>query len=281
VRRIAQRGRPRIAMRPTDSAPRFQRYVAIGDSSTEGLMDPDGRGGYRGWSRRLAQRIADAQGGLLYANLGVRGLTTRQILETQLEPALALRPDLATVFSGTNDVIARDFDPDVFARDAEATQRALTGAGARVLTFTLPDLTPLMPLARRIAPRIHALNERLREAARGTGTTLVDFAAHPVATDRRLWNPDRIHANSSGHARIAGALAHALGLPGADPGWSEPLPQPLRDGPAARMVREAYWRTRYLLPWMIARSAGVAARPRAVRAELVTIAPADRGADPA
>ena len=58
---------------------RFERYVAIGDSSTEGLDDPDGRGGYRGWSRRLAERIARAQGTLLYANLGVRGLTTRQI----------------------------------------------------------------------------------------------------------------------------------------------------------------------------------------------------------
>jgi hypothetical protein len=26
----------------------FRRYVAIGDSSTEGLEDPDGLGGYRG-----------------------------------------------------------------------------------------------------------------------------------------------------------------------------------------------------------------------------------------
>ena len=53
--------------------PRFERYVAIGDSSTEGLNDFDGRGGFRGWSRRLAARIAAEQGGLLYANFGVRG----------------------------------------------------------------------------------------------------------------------------------------------------------------------------------------------------------------
>lgn len=34
--------------RPEDSEPlwpRYQRYVAIGDSSTEGLEDPNGRGG--------------------------------------------------------------------------------------------------------------------------------------------------------------------------------------------------------------------------------------------
>jgi len=39
----------------------FRRYVAIGDSSTEGLEDPDGNGGYRGWADRLAQHIADNQ----------------------------------------------------------------------------------------------------------------------------------------------------------------------------------------------------------------------------
>ena len=39
----------------------FARYVAIGDSSTEGLEDPDGAGGYRGWADRLAQLLADAQ----------------------------------------------------------------------------------------------------------------------------------------------------------------------------------------------------------------------------
>jgi lysophospholipase L1-like esterase len=58
----------------------FARYVAIGDSSTEGLDDPDGRGGYRGWADRLAQRVAQAQPSpLLYANLAIRGRTTREI----------------------------------------------------------------------------------------------------------------------------------------------------------------------------------------------------------
>jgi hypothetical protein len=35
--------------------------VAIGDSTTEGLDDPDGAGGYRGWADRLAEIIANAQ----------------------------------------------------------------------------------------------------------------------------------------------------------------------------------------------------------------------------
>lgn len=253
-------------------AVRFQRYVAIGDSSTEGCIDPDGQGGLRGWSRRLAARIAREQDGLLYANLGVRGLTTREVRETQLAPALAMRPDLATVFTGTNDVLARRFDAAAFARDMETMQRRLREQGATVLTFTLPDLTPLIPLARLIAPRIHALNARLAEVSARTGTRLVDFAALPVATDARLWNEDRIHANSAGHARIADALAEALGLPGADGAWRAPLPAEARRPWADGARREARWVTRHMLPWCIGGLAGI--RPgRRGRAPLARLAP--------
>ncbi len=236
----------------TPPARRFERYVAIGDSSTEGIDDPDGLGGYRGWSPRLAERIAAVQGTLLYANLGIRGRTTRQIRDQQLEPALAMRPDLATVFSGTNDVLARSFDPDSVGLDMEAIQRALIEGGATVLTFTLPDLTPIMPIARWIAPRVHALNEALRCASAKTGATLLDFAAHPVGSDSRLWSEDRIHANAAGHARIAEALAQALGLPGADDSWSRPLPP--REPPNAweRVAAEMSWTRRHLLPWLVA-----------------------------
>lgn len=162
-------------------------------------------GGYRGWSQRLAERLhATTSPNLHYANLAVRGLTTAQIRERQLKAALAMRPDLATVFCGTNDVTGFRFGADRVAADIELMQGALVSEGATVLSFTLPDLTPLMPLA----PRIAALNRAPAHASRNTGAILVDFAAYPVATDRRLWSDDRIHANSAGHARIADALAH-------------------------------------------------------------------------
>jgi lysophospholipase L1-like esterase len=203
---------------------RFERYVAIGDSSTEGLNDPDGDGGYRGWSRRLAARIANAQGGLLYANFGVRGLTTREILDQQLAPAAAMRPDLITMFSGTNDVLRPRLHVRSIERDIERMQRTFIEGGATVLTFTLPDLTPVMPIARCIAPRIRAMNDAVRMATARTGATLLDFATYPVATDPRLWHEDRIHANATGHARIADALAFALALPDTDDTWRSDLP---------------------------------------------------------
>ena len=228
---------------------RFERYVALGDSSTAGVADGDKQTGYRGWSRRLAERIAAGQGGLQYANLAQSGLTTREIRERQLERALALAPDLATVFSGTNDVLAARFDVAEFAQEVRAIQQPLRERGATVLTFTLPDLAPLIPLARFVSARITAMNVVLRDVSAETGTRLVDFAAHPVATDARLWHPDRIHANSAGHARIADALAEALGLPGTNGGWREPLPEPAGRNAFVGLLGEASWTVRHLLPW--------------------------------
>jgi lysophospholipase L1-like esterase len=229
----------------------FARYVAIGDSSTEGLDDPDGRGGYRGWANRLAARVAAAQGSpLLYANLAIRGRSTRRIREEQLEPALALRPDLVTLFTGTNDVVGRRFDPDVVGRDVELMQRTLVESGATVLGFTLPDLSIVLPIARPIAWRVNALNDALRHASAASGAILVDFAKHSVGSDPRLWSDDRLHANAAGHERIAAALAHALGLPDTDASWSQPLPTEWTRSLAAAILAEIRWQRDHFVPWI-------------------------------
>ena len=247
----------------------FTRYVAIGDSSTEGLDDPDGRGGFRGWANRLAERLAAAQGSVGYANLGIRGRRTRQIMDQQLGPALAMEPDLVTVFSGTNDVVARRFDADQVAQDMEEMQRSLIRNGATVLTFTLPDLTPVMPLARFIRGRVHRLNEALWHAASESGAILVDVARHPVASDSRLWSRDRLHANAEGHFRIAAALAQAIGLGNDKEDWWRPFPDPLRQTPVTWLWDELRWGREHLLPWigrhLAGRSSGdgrVAKRPQ-------------------
>lgn len=229
---------------------RFERYVAVGDSTSEGLDDPDGAGGYRGWANRLAERLAAEQGSVLYANLAVRGLLARQIRERQLERAAAMRPDLATVVAGMNDLLRPDFDARQVAADIEAMQRTLVAGGATVLTFTLPDLTQVMPFSRRLVPNVEAFNRELRLASARAGAVLVDFAAHPVASDPRLWSEDRLHANSAGHARIAQALAQAAELPGADGSWAEPLPPAPPRSRAARLADDFSWGRAYLLPWI-------------------------------
>lgn len=238
----------------------YARYVALGDSSTEGLDDPIGPeapGRYRGWADRFAEHVAVAQAAshpavprLTYANLAIRGRRTRQVLDEQLAPALAMRPDLATVFAGTNDVIQAGFDLGTVIADLATMQRALRSQGATVLTITMPDLSDLIPFAGRVGPRLAAFNAAVRELARETGTLVVDLAAHPWVTDPRFWSADRLHANTEGHRRIAAALAEALGVPGADGAWAVPLPTRPTPSAMQRVQSELAWVGGHLVPWL-------------------------------
>lgn len=253
---------------------RFERFVAIGDSTVEGLDDPDGRGGYRGWANRLAEKIARDQGELQYANLALRGRKTRDVLDEQFEPALAMKPDLVAVVAGTNDILRPRFDAEAVAGDIERMQRTLIEAGATVLSFSLPDLTPVMPLARPLRGRIRAFARALVEGGKRSGAIVIDFTAHPVASDPRLWSEDRLHANALGHARIADALAHALSLPGAGFDWTAPLPERPPRGPAQTMAHELSWGRSYLVPWLwrhaLGRSSGDGRHAKRPRLEPLT-----------
>lgn len=235
--------------------PTFRRYVAIGDSSTEGLMDPDesdGQGGFRGWADRLAQHVADGQDEPLdYANLAVRGLHAGEVRATQLEPALALHPDLLTVFAGVNDVISVRCDFAAVTDDLDAMFASGRASGATVLSFTMPDPGAINPLARRLRPRVARLDDIIRDRAAAHGVLLVDFDAYPVTVDPRLWFADRLHNSSVGHERIAAAIAWRLGVEGFDEAWAEPFP----DEPDQHTVRETVssdvdWVVHHLSPWL-------------------------------
>ncbi|MGO3886984.1 MAG: SGNH/GDSL hydrolase family protein, partial [Mycetocola sp.] len=92
----------------------WSRYVAIGDSFTEGIGDPEpsAPGGNRGWADRVAEQLSRGVDDFAYANLAVRGKLIAQIATAQIEPALDLRPDLITFSAGGNDVLRPGSDPD-------------------------------------------------------------------------------------------------------------------------------------------------------------------------
>jgi lysophospholipase L1-like esterase len=254
----------------------YSRYVALGDSTTEGLEDPypDGSG-YRGWADRLAQRLAGENPQLGYANLAVRGKLARQVREEQLEIALALEPDISTVVAGVNDTLRRHCDLDTVAGHMDAIIAALRGTGATVVTMAFPDPAPVNALARHARLRIFAYNRRIREIAARHGALVVDFERDGAPADPRLWHPDRLHANPEGHARIAEAFAETLGLPGAGRAWTQPLP-PADAVPRRRALAEdARWARVHLAPWLMRRARGISSgdgRP-AKRPQLEAIGP--------
>lgn len=231
----------------------FRRYVAIGDSSTEGLVDPDGEGGYRGWADRLAQTIADAQTAPLeYANLAIRGFRLGEIREAQFDWALAMEPDLMTIFGGPNDIMAAvrcdwaSWQDHLAAMFGAARARNIT-----VLTFTMPDPSSINPLGATWRPRVLRLNELICEEAERAGVLVMDFQRYPIAEDPRLWFDDRLHGNSLGHERVAAALAWRLGVAGADLRWADPLPDVLTPRrPRERLTSDVDWAVHHLGPFL-------------------------------
>ena len=183
------------------------RYVALGDSSTEGLDDPyDDGAGWRGWADRLAEQLAAARPGLEYANLAVRGRLVRQVLDEQLAPALALRPTIATVFAGVNDALRPAFDLAGVVADLETVFGALAGAGATVLTITAPDPSSVMPLAERVAPPTASATSgsppgSRRRSACQAPTTAGPAACLPSRSGRCRYGPGRRCCGCAGTSR--------------------------------------------------------------------------------
>ncbi|MFF0533299.1 SGNH/GDSL hydrolase family protein [Nocardia amikacinitolerans] len=256
----------------TGSVPSYLRYVAIGDSQTEGIGDPDGDGGHRGWADRFAALLGAGAPALRYANLAIRGRRAAQIRAEQLGPAVALRPDLVTVMAGMNDIIRPRLDRAALLADLRAMFEALTATGARVITFTYPDIGGIAPFVRPLSPRVRELNAEMRRLASCYNLTLVDFEPVAATTHPLVWSADRLHLSPLGHDLVARAVADILTLPGADATWRDPLP-PVRHGVAEIVATEFSWAARHMLPWVArrvrGRSSGTGIQPK--RPELLPV----------
>ncbi len=242
---------------PTSSAPRFERFVAVGDSQTEGLWDGDDETGVRGWADRFAERLARDNPDIRYANLAVRGRRVAEVRDEQLDAALAMRPDLVGICAGMNDVTAPGNDFGAALDVMEELYAKLRAGGATVVTTTFPDARRIVPLAARlIGPRIDLINERIRLCANRYDLRLVDLFAAPSMADLRMWSPDRLHGSSEGHNRFALAAAEALGLDGADHSWTVP-PANTENHRAGSVSGELAWVAATLRPWLWRRLRGI------------------------
>ncbi|KAF2418301.1 GDSL-type esterase/lipase family protein [Microbacterium sp. B35-30] len=240
--------RPSTPTAAADVRPRWSRYVALGDSLTEGLCDtsrmPAGR--YRGWADRLAQLLAHEASGrepFQYANLAVRSRRVRHLTAEQLPQALALRPDLVSILMGANDLVGRRVDIARLAAELEASVRALRDAGIDVLLVTpfLPRRRAAVLFERRFA----AFASELRRIAAGTGAMLLDLDAIPAIGDLDLWASDRVHLRSRGHRFLGYRAAEVLGVRDAEALGGLDAALHADDDPVAYGT----WLSRDVLPW--------------------------------
>ncbi|MDK3256688.1 SGNH/GDSL hydrolase family protein [Blastococcus capsensis] len=236
-----------------DASP-WRRYIALGDSFTEGLSDPDPDrpGEFRGWADRLAEHVAAAapRADVEYANLAIRGRLLPQVLAEQVPVALDAQPDLVSLVAGGNDLLRPGSDPDELAAQLEGAVVRFRQAGADVLLATGVDPRQT-PILRRTRGKVAVFNANVWSVAARTGAAVLDQWGAAWIQDWRMWDSDRIHLAAEGHRRTALAAAAALGLPGADgEDWRTPLPPQPPRALRATLAEEAAWVRGFVAPWI-------------------------------
>lgn len=230
----------------------WSRYVAIGDSFTEGLGDPEpsSPNGLRGWADRVAEVLSSIHPDFAYANLAVRGKLVDQISREQIDQALELQPDLVSFCAGGNDVLRPGSDPDEITAKIDRVVTRLRSGGATVLLFTAVDVG-FSSVFKSLRGKVAIYNENLRAIADHHDCIVVDQWGLTELQDSRYWADDRLHLNALGHHTVAMQVLHAMGVPHS----LTPLaPPPVPAGSWRKARKEdVVWARTHLVPWVVRR----------------------------
>ncbi|WP_433085866.1 SGNH/GDSL hydrolase family protein [Dactylosporangium sp. CA-052675] len=229
------------------------RYVAIGDSFTEGMGDERADGVPRGWADLVAAGIAEATGETVqYANLAIRGRLLGPILDEQLDVALGLdpAPTMLSLNGGGNDMMRRGTDMDRLLELTETAVRRTSEAGVRMLLLSGADPSEHLPFGKVIRRKGTILSAAVRELTERYDALFVNVFGDEEIRRAPYWSADRLHLNAAGHRRVAGlvltALGHATTAHRIDPG----------PAPAKGLLAEARYYREHVLPWVTRRLRG-------------------------
>lgn len=231
--------------------PSAVRFVALGDSFTEGVGDVRPDGSVRGWADRVAEGLALHHGEIEYANLAIRGRLLDAIIDEQLPAALALEPTLLTFNGGGNDMLRPGANLPHLRSRLEEVVRRVTEAGVAMVLVSGANPTRLMAGGDRVHRIGDQLNDAAREITQHAGIPYADNWSNPTLTDWRFWDEDRLHLNPWGHRGVAEHVLHTMGV--ATPShWTGSAPAI----PVPGFIGNVEYTVRYVLPWIGRRLTG-------------------------
>lgn len=223
------------------------------------MCDEKKYGNYRGWADRTADVMASQYEDFTYANLAVRGKLLHQVIEDQIEAAIAQvdSPDVLLAFhAGANDVIRPKYKAHLVLPLYVQAVRRLAETGGTVLLFTVLERTGNTGRTAKLwEARFREFNETVRSVGQEVGAIIADANEEVALSDRRFLAFDRLHLNALGHYRCAQAVLELLELP-FDTHWRDPLPPTNEVPKIIRIAITSLWFFTFALPWMWRRARG-------------------------
>ncbi|MBD2819092.1 SGNH/GDSL hydrolase family protein [Streptomyces parvulus] len=216
------------------------RFVALGDSLTEGVGDPvgSGSGSRTGSGSGPVARMGRAAG--RRAGRGARGVhQPRRQRGADLRRGrasaargLALRPDVVSVVVGVNDTLRGTFDVGEVAARLDTVYSAFTGQGrccSPPVCRTPGRCSGCGRAGRPLARRQRAVNAVVHALSERYGAVHLHACEGDWVTDRAMWSADRLHPGEGGHRQLALRFHTLLAERGTATG---PAPSPDHGSPA-------------------------------------------------
>lgn len=181
-------------------------WVALGDSTAQGLGAPGPTGGYVGQTLHQLRRTTGQHWRVL--NLSVSGSLIRDVLADQL-PLLSEQghtPDLVTCGAGANDILFSP--PGKLFTDLRAL---LAAVPANTVMLDLPLPSGFWWLVGHMSvPYITRINRVINEVAIQRSLKVAEVSKHFIAPWAGKFSVDNFHPSQDGYRDWARALAAAL-----------------------------------------------------------------------
>jgi lysophospholipase L1-like esterase len=188
--------------------------AVLGDSSAAGYgvaLPRETTGAMLGAG--LAERLRRP---VTICSLAVVGATSAGLVP-QCEAAVELRPDLAVILVGANDVTHR-VPATVAVKHLATTVRRLRAVGTQVVVGTCPDLGTIRPIAQPLRwlarrwSRQMAAAQTIAAVEAGAATVSMGDLLGPEfdAAPEQMFSADRFHPSAIGYAAAAAAMLPTL-----------------------------------------------------------------------
>ena len=237
----------------------FTRFIALGDSMTEGMCDEIVDGNYRGWADRVADTLAKANPNFSYMNLAIRGKLLHQVIDDQIPAAVRFVTGPETLVSfhaGANDVLRPNYQAEVAFAKYEKGISDLAKIGATMIVFTVVDrVEGNGKTAQLWHERFSAFNVNVRTVANKYGATIIEADDARWMADLRFLAKDRLHLNSDGHWRLSQAVLEKLGKD-FDAAWKIPLAPAAKKPKIKKRIEDLFWIISFVAPWIWRRLRG-------------------------